>query len=186
MSKIIPLPIDGSYLITSEIYSDSRGSFREWLPNDAVREILGSDFPTAQANFSISKKGTIRGIHYSSAPEGQAKLVTCLSGSIYDVVVDLRVGSPTFGQWHGVTLSSNESRSLYLGSGLGHAFMALEDNCGVAYLLSSRFNADLEFGINPFDSQINISWPRGNYLLSSKDSQAPMMQDFQTFSKELK
>jgi dTDP-4-dehydrorhamnose 3,5-epimerase len=73
-----------------------------------------------------------------------------------------------------------------LGSGLGHAFMALEDNCGVAYLLSSRFNADLEFGINPFDPKINISWPRGNYLLSSKDSQAPMMQDCNTFSRELK
>jgi dTDP-4-dehydrorhamnose 3,5-epimerase len=177
MSNLIELPIDGSFLITSEIYSDSRGSFREWLPNDAILEILGRDFSTAQANFSISKKGTIRGIHYSSAPEGQAKLVTCLTGIIYDVVVDLRESSPTFGKWHGVTLNSNEPKTLYVGPGLGHAFMALTDNSGVAYLLSSKYNGDLEFGINPFDPFIDIRWPIDEYLLSAKDAGAPKIKE---------
>ena len=181
MSTITPLPIEGSWLISSEEFKDSRGSFREWLPNSACKEIFGANFEVAQANYSVSKKGTLRGIHYSLAPEGQGKLVTCLSGEIYDVVVDLRPHSQTFGQWHGVILSADIPHSLYVGPGLGHAFLAMEDNTGVTYLLSSPYNKDMEFGINPLDSEIGIEWPKLEFLLSDKDSGAPYLKDARLF-----
>ena len=177
MSTITPLPIEGSWLISTQEFKDSRGSFREWLPNSACKEIFGKNFEVAQANFSVSKKGTLRGIHYSLAPEGQAKLVTCLTGEIYDVVVDLRPDSKTYGKWHGVNLSADSPQSLYVGPGLGHAFLAMEDNTGVAYLLSSGFNKEMEHGINPFDKEIGITWPQIEFLLSDKDAAAPSFKD---------
>ena len=176
MTSVAKTPIAGCWLITADTFTDDRGSFREWLPNSACQEIqeqTGGSFETAQANHSVSKKGTIRGIHYSLAPVGQAKIVTCLTGAIYDVVVDLRPDSLTFGNWFGVELAADSGRSIYVGKGLGHAFMALEENSGVSYLLSSPFNQSLEFGINPFDEEIGINWPAGPYLLSAKDKTAP-------------
>jgi dTDP-4-dehydrorhamnose 3,5-epimerase len=173
MISVIETPIAGCWLISTDKFDDRRGSFREWLPNQACSEITGGNFVTAQANYSVSHKGTIRGIHYSTCPEGQAKIVTCLTGSIFDVAVDLRKESPTYGQWFGVVLSAESPKTLYVGVGLGHAFMALEENSCVAYLLSSPYNPGLEFGIDPFDSTIAISWPQGPYLLSEKDKFAP-------------
>ena len=177
MSTITPLPIEGSWLISTQEFRDSRGSFREWLPNSACKEIFGKSLEVAQANFSVSRKGTLRGIHYSLAPEGQAKLVTCLTGEIYDVVVDLRPDSKTYGKWHGVNLSADSPQALYVGPGLGHAFLALEENSGVAYLLSSAYNSEMEHGINPFDKEIGISWPQIEFLLSDKDAAAPSFKD---------
>ena len=177
MSTITPLSIEGSWIISSEEFKDSRGIFREWLPNSACKEILGKNFEVAQANFSVSKKGTLRGIHYSLAPEGQSKLVTCLSGKIFDVVVDLRPHSHTFGQWHGVILSAESPLSLYVGPGLGHAFLALEDNSGVAYLISSPYNKEMELEIDPFDKEMGIAWPPLDFLLSDKDAAAPSLKD---------
>lgn len=177
MNTITPLPIKGSWLISTEKFSDSRGMFREWLPNSACKEIFGKSLEVAQANFSVSKKGTLRGIHYSLAPEGQAKLVTCLTGKIFDVVVDLRSNSETFGKWHGVILSAENPQSLYVGPGLGHAFLAMEDNSGVAYLLSSAYNKEMEHGINPMDTEIGIAWPELEFLLSDKDAEAPLLKD---------
>lgn len=176
MTTITPLPIEGSWIISADQFKDLRGSFREWLPNSACKEIFGTNFEVAQANFSVSKKGTLRGIHYSLAPVGQAKLVTCLTGKIYDVVVDLRPNSNTFGKWHGVILDSDTPLSIYLGPGLGHAFLALEDQTGVAYLLSSPYNKDLEFGIDPFDPEIGINWPDAKYILSDKDKLSPRVR----------
>ena len=177
MSTITPLPIEGSWMISSEEFKDSRGVFREWLPNSACKEIIGKNLEVAQANFSVSKKGTLRGIHYSLVPEGQAKLVTCLTGKIFDVVVDLRPNSQTFGQWHGIILSAHSPLSIYVGPGLGHAFLALEDNTGVAYLLSSAYNKEVEYGINPFDKEIGITWPQLEFLLSDKDASAPSLKE---------
>jgi len=130
-----------------------------------------------RSSFSVSKKGTLRGIHYSLAPVGQSKLVTCLTGKIFDVVVDLRSDSKTFGQWHGVILSAQSPQSIYVGPGLGHAFLALEDNSGVAYLLSSPFNSEMEHGINPMDKDLGIAWPESEFLLSDKDAAAPSLKD---------
>jgi len=177
VSTITPLPIEGSWIISSEEFKDSRGMFREWLPNSVCKEIFGKNLEVAQANFSVSKKGTLRGIHYSLAPVGQSKLVTCLTGKIFDVVVDLRTNSQTFGQWHGVMLSAQSPQSIYVGPGLGHAFLALEDNSGVAYLLSSPYNKEMEHGINPFDKEIGILWPELEFLLSDKDAAAPSLKD---------
>ena len=176
MTTVTPLPIEGSWIISSDVFNDSRGSFREWLPNSACQEIFGKNFEVAQANFSVSMKGTLRGIHYSLAPEGQGKLVTCLSGVIYDVVVDLRSTSKTFGQWFGVTLSAENPVSIYVGHGLGHAFLAMEDNTRVAYLLSSAYNKDMEHGIDPFDPEIGVNWPKEDFILSDKDKLAPRIK----------
>lgn len=185
MTSVAETPIAGCWLITADTFTDDRGSFREWLPNSAcqeIQELTGDSFETAQANYSVSKKGTIRGIHYSLAPTGQVKIVTCLTGAIYDVVVDLRPDSLTFGNWFGVELAADSGRSIYLGKGLGHAFMALEENSGVAYLLSSPFNPELESGINPFDLEIGIKWPAGPYFLSEKDKAAPDFKDAKRIS----
>ena len=181
MNSITPLPIEGSWIISSTEFKDSRGSFREWLPNSACKEIFGANFEVAQANFSVSKKGTLRGIHYSLAPEGQAKLVTCFTGKIYDVVVDLRPNSKTFGKWHGVILDSDTPLSIYIGPGLGHAFLALKDQSGVAYLLSSPYNQEVEFGVNPFDPEIGIKWPNESYILSEKDQSSPKVSSARLF-----
>jgi dTDP-4-dehydrorhamnose 3,5-epimerase len=175
MVTVEKTPISDCWLITSQEFTDERGSFREWVPNSALQEMFGANFETAQANYSVSKKGTIRGIHYSLAPVGQAKLVTCLSGAIYDVVVDLREDSATFKKWIGIELSAGNAKSVYIGPGLGHAFLALEE-AGVSYLLSSPFNPASEYGINPFDSDLEITWPEGSYLLSDKDKNSPTLQ----------
>jgi len=177
MTTVTPLPIEGSWIFSSEEFKDSRGIFREWLSNSACKEIFGKNLEVAQANFSVSKKGTLRGIHYSLALDGQAKLITCLTGKIYDVVVDLRRNSETFGQWHGVILSSENPQSIYVGPGLGHAFLAIEDNASVAYLLTSPYNKEMEYCINPFDKEIGIAWPQLEFLLSEKDSAAPSLKD---------
>jgi dTDP-4-dehydrorhamnose 3,5-epimerase len=166
---VVELPISGSWLIDIKRHEDLRGNFHEWLPYEAIHEITGKPFSTAQANFSSSKKGTIRGIHYSVATEGQSKIVTCFSGAIWDVVVDLRRQSPTFGKWHGELLAADTPKSLYISAGLGHGFMALEDDSCIAYLLSSRYQPSLEHGINPFDSDLAIDWPIGDYIVSEKD-----------------
>lgn len=171
--EIKQLPILGSWLIHSKVHSDERGSFQEWIPNKAIQELKGKVFETAQANYSVSNKGTIRGIHYSLAPEGQVKVVTCLSGKIFDVIVDLRLDSPTFGKWHSEIIDASEPKTIYISRGLGHGFMALENNCVVAYLLSSPYQPDLEFGINPLDPEIDIKWPLSDYLMSQKDLVAP-------------
>ena len=113
----------------------------------------------AQANCSVSSAGTLRGIHFAQLPPSQAKFVTCVHGAAFDVVVDLRAGSPTFGQWDAVLLDARDRRAVYLPEGLGHAFMALEDDTVVTYLCSTPHAPDREHGIHPLDPQIGIEWP---------------------------
>jgi dTDP-4-dehydrorhamnose 3,5-epimerase len=133
-----------------------------------------------QANCSVSAAGVLRGIHFADVPPGQAKYVTCLTGAVLDVVVDIRVGSPTFGAWDSVLLDDVDRRAIYLGEGLGHAFLSLEDGSTVAYLCSTGYSPGREHGVHPLDPGIGIDWPTsardGSALevqLSDKDRVAP-------------
>jgi dTDP-4-dehydrorhamnose 3,5-epimerase len=174
--NVEPLSISGAWTISSRIYEDDRGSFREWFKASALLERAGISFQPKQSNVSTSAKGVVRGIHYSLAPQGQAKLITCLSGRIWDVVVDIRTGSPTFGQWEGVELSPDNGKSVFISSGLGHGFSALEDDSVAAYLLSSEYDPASEKEINPLDSLLGVDWKTSTPVLSEKDQKGPSLE----------
>ena len=179
--KLRPLKIDGAWVAEAPVWPDNRGFFREWYRRDMILEATGIDFSVAQANFSLSNQGVVRGIHYSLAPNGQAKWVTCVSGSINDVIVDLRTDSPTFKQVEYVSLDEGDGKAVLIGPGLGHGFFSKKDNSGVAYLLNSEYEPSLEFDISPTDPDLMISWSGGLNedlipVTSSKDSLAPTLR----------
>ncbi|OIV37323.1 dTDP-4-dehydrorhamnose 3,5-epimerase [Mangrovactinospora gilvigrisea] len=175
-----PLGIDGAWVLEPKIHPDERGSFHEWFRGAEFREATGHDLDLKQANFSVSKRGTIRGIHYADVPPGQSKYVKCGRGALLDVVIDLRVGSPTFGRWEAVRLDDETHHAVYLAEGLGHAFMALEDDTVAIYLTSEGYAPDREHGLNPLDAGVGIEWPAGvEPLLSEKDTAAPGLAEAQ-------
>src|SRR5664280_2028616 len=147
--KLIELSIPGLFVLESPVWGDDRGTFREWFKDEDFKE-AGVEFHAQQANLSISKKNVVRGLHYSLADEGQAKVVTCAHGELDDVIVDIRVGSPTFGAVEIVHLSSDGDRSVLLPEGVAHGFCVTSEVAALTYLLSSPFNASAEFEINPF------------------------------------
>ena len=175
--SLIPLKIQGSWLFTPKKFDDERGSFHESFKLSTISEVLNRGFEVKQVNQSLSKAGVIRGIHWADVPPGQAKYISCPRGAIWDVIVDLRVGSETFGQWDAVELSSENSKSIFIEEGLGHAFLSLEDDTVVSYLCSEPFNPSREHGINPLDPTIAIPFnTRGesnSFLISPKDVEAP-------------
>ena len=175
--KLIPLGIEGAWLAESPVWSDERGFFREWFKAEDVLAAAGIDFSIQQANISQSQRGVIRGIHYSLAPQGQAKWVTCVSGSIRDVIVDIRPNSSTFRNWIEIELQGGSGKAVYISEGLGHGFLALEDNTSVAYLLSTPFLPTEEFEINPLDEELGIDWGVNltEIKISEKDKNAPTL-----------
>jgi dTDP-4-dehydrorhamnose 3,5-epimerase len=170
--KIRPLTIEGAYEVTPVRHGDARGSFLEWYRFDRLAEVVGHPLDLAQANLSTSARDVVRGIHFADVPPGQAKYVTCVSGAILDVIVDIRVGSPTFGAWEGVRLDDEERKAVYLAEGLGHAFCALTEGATVTYLCSSTYRPGHEHGIDPLDPDLGIVWPAATPLLSTKDAEA--------------
>ena len=183
--KITPLGIEGVWVADSPIWSDDRGFFREWFKSADIEEATGRSFGIEQANISHSSRGTLRGIHYSIAPRGQAKWITCVSGAIKDVIVDIRPDSPTFGKWVEVELRGDSGDAVFISEGLGHAFIALEDNTTVAYLVSTPFSLIHEFEINPLDKKIAINWGMqlSELKISDKDKKAPTLQERLTEGK---
>jgi dTDP-4-dehydrorhamnose 3,5-epimerase len=167
------LAIDGAWIGHSAVHTDERGIFREWFKANDLEVISGTKFNVAQANLSVSHEGVLRGIHYSNAPSGQGKWITCVSGAIWDVVVDLRPKSETYKKWIGLSLTGSSGDALYISEGLGHAFLTLRDNSIVSYLLTSAYSPQDEYEINPFDPDINIAWPISNPRMSPKDGTAP-------------
>ncbi|MEV1053709.1 dTDP-4-dehydrorhamnose 3,5-epimerase [Streptomyces sp. NPDC049887] len=173
-----PLGIEGAWVDTPRVFDDRRGRFHEWFRADRFRTVTGHPLRLEQANCSRSVPGTLRGIHYASVPPGQAKYVTCVSGAVLDVVVDIRTGSPTFGQWEAVRLDDREHRAVYLSEGLGHAFMALEDGATVVYLCSEGYAPHREHGVHPLDPDLAVEWPRDlTPELSEKDAAAPSLAE---------
>jgi len=157
--QVRPLSIEGAYEFTPAQHGDDRGRFLEWFKAPVFRDLVGHDLDLAQANCSVSAAGVLRGIHFSDVPPGQAKYVMCVRGAALDVAVDLRVGSPTFGHWDRVLLDDVDRRQIYLAEGLGHAFMALEDDTTIVYLCSTGYAPDREHGVDPLDPAIGIEWP---------------------------
>lgn len=175
--KLTPLGIDGAWVAESPVWSDDRGFFREWFKSEDVKAATGREFGIEQANISRSSAGTLRGIHYSIALRGQAKWITCVSGSIQDVIVDTRPDSKTFGHWVDVELKGDSGKAVFISEGLGHAFLALEDKTAVAYLVSTPFSPTDEFEINPLDEKIGIKWGMdlSSLKISGKDKIAPTL-----------
>jgi dTDP-4-dehydrorhamnose 3,5-epimerase len=173
--EIKPLPILGAFLVTPKQHSDPRGAFLEWYRYDRLAEHLGHPLRLAQANVSISVRGVVRGIHYADVPPGQAKYVTCVQGAVLDVVVDLRVGSATYGSHESVRLDDTERRAVYLAEGLGHGFCALTDNAAVLYFCSETYAPRREHTVHPLDPELGIDWQVAEPLLSERDAAAPSL-----------
>jgi dTDP-4-dehydrorhamnose 3,5-epimerase len=172
------LTVPDSFVFTPRQHHDERGVFLEYFKSDVFAKALGHRLDLAQANCSVSSRGTLRGIHFADVPPGQAKYVTCVRGAGLDVVVDIRVGSPTFGQWDAVRLDEQDRRAVYLAEGLGHAFLALTDDATLLYLCSTGYHPDREHGISPLDPELAIRWPDDvTPLLSAKDEQAPTLNE---------
>jgi len=172
------LSIPYAYEVTPTHHRDGRGSFLEWYRHDRLAEAVGHRLDLRQGNLSVSKRGVLRGIHFASVPIGQAKYVTVAAGSVLDFVVDIRIGSPTFGRWESIRLDAVDRRCLYLAEGLGHAFVALEDDTVVSYLVSDTYAPDREHGIEPADERIALSLPPGlDVIVSEKDAAAPSLEE---------
>ncbi|QHT56325.1 dTDP-4-dehydrorhamnose 3,5-epimerase [Cellulomonas sp. H30R-01] len=182
--QVRELAVRGALELTPRQFGDDRGVFLEWFAGSAFEEAVGHRLNLAQANASVSAAGVLRGIHFADVPPGQAKYVTCVRGAVLDVVVDIRVGSPTFGAWDSVLLDDTDRRAIYLAEGLGHAFMSLEDDSTVVYLCSAPYAPGREHGVHPLDPALGIDWPTVGRdgtpltpLLSPKDAEAPSLAE---------
>lgn len=177
--EITALSVPGAFVVTNIVHSDERGEFVEWFREDRLAEATGMSFTTAQANLSVSSRGTFRGIHFADVPPGQAKYVTCVSGSIQDFIVDIRTGSPSFGNYEVVELDSRNRDAVLLDVGLGHGFVAMENRTIVSYLVSDIYRPDAEHAINPVDPELGIRLPfdREELSVSQKDLEAPGLSE---------
>jgi dTDP-4-dehydrorhamnose 3,5-epimerase len=176
--KIESLSIDGAWVCTPVVHGDDRGRFLEWLRIDLISQAIGRSFDVVQANHSVSARGVVRGIHFADVPPGQAKLIYCTGGAILDVVVDVRVGSPTFGVAECLELDAAAPRVVVLAEGLGHAFRAFTDDASVTYLVSSLYNPTTEHTVSPFDPAVAIPWgvDADNAEVSARDAAAPSLE----------
>lgn len=173
------LGIKGAFVNEHNVFGDNRGLFREWFKKSDFKK-AGVDFDINQANFSQSVQGVLRGLHFSIAPKGQAKLVTCTSGEIIDVIVDLRLDSPTYLKVEMVPLKADAGDVLYIPTGVGHSFLVLSQTASVAYLTSSEFDAENEKTISPLDPELGIAWPvipGVDFALSERDKAAPTLAE---------
>jgi dTDP-4-dehydrorhamnose 3,5-epimerase len=176
--QIRELSVPDAYEVVPAQHGDDRGVFLEWFARDRFEKDTGHRLPLAQANCSVSSRGVVRGVHFADVPPGQAKYVTCAAGTVLDVVVDLRVGAPTFGRWEAVRLDDVEHRALFLAEGLGHAFMSLSDKATLVYLCSEQYNPQGERGVHPMDPDLGIQWPgRDLARLSPKDADAASVKE---------
>lgn len=177
--QVRELSIPDAWEITPIIRGDDRGDFLEWYRFDRLEEAAGRSIDLRQANASVSKRGVVRGIHFADIPRGQAKYVTAMHGAVLDFVVDIRVGSPTFGQWDSVLLDDTDRKAVFLSEGLGHAFVALTDDAVVSYLVTDTYAPTREHGISPSDPTIALRFPpeAGEPLLSPKDQEAPSLEE---------
>ena len=176
--EIRELAVPDSYVLDLTAHGDTRGRFTEWYRADVLSRQVGHALPLAQANHSVSARGVLRGVHFALVPPGQAKYAYCPAGRVLDVVVDVRVDSPTFGTHDSVVLDSEQPRAVYLAEGLGHAFLSLADASSVTYLVSSGYDPTREFGVSPLDPALGLPWPTDvEPELSAKDRAAPTLDE---------
>jgi len=173
------LTVPGAWEIAPAVHGDNRGAFFEWFTEGGFAEMTGHRFGMRQANCSTSAAGVLRGLHFAQLPPGQAKYVTCVKGAVFDVVVDIRVGSPTYGRWDSVLLDDVEHRTIYLSEGLAHGFLALQDDSTVMYLCSTPYSPQREHTIAATDPEIGIEWPlpASQLELSERDAAAPSLAE---------
>jgi dTDP-4-dehydrorhamnose 3,5-epimerase len=175
--KVMESTLEGLKVIEPEIYGDHRGWFMETY-NDAKFKDAGIDVRFVQDNHSFSAtQGTIRGLHYQLNPKSQTKLVRCTRGVIFDVVVDIRKGSPSFGKWYGIELSAENKKQLFVPKGFAHGFMTLTDDVEVLYKVDELYSPENDRGIIWNDTRIGINWPTHlTPILSGKDGLAPILE----------
>lgn len=167
--RFTPAPLDGAWLIEEERRVDSRGWFtRAFCADEFARMGLETSFPQVNRSLSLVA-GTLRGMHYQREPHSEVKVVCCLRGAIYDVIVDVRPGSPSYLRWHAVRLSAQQGRWLYVPRGFAHGFLTLEDNTEVLYLVSTPYAPHAEAGFRYDDPAVGISWPGPPKVVSVKD-----------------
>lgn len=173
------MAVPGAFEITPRVFSDVRGDTLEWFNEREFAAMAGHRFTTRQANCSVSAADVLRGLHFAQTPPGQAKYVTCVKGSAFDVVVDIRVGSPTFGRWDSVVLDDRGRQSIYLSEGLAHGFLALQDDTTLMYLCSTPYAPQREYTICPTDPEIGVAWPipADRFILSERDAAAPSLAE---------
>lgn len=176
------LEIKGAFVFESKVWTDGRGQFLENYKQSSVNN-LGMEFQLRQSNTSTSAKGVIRGVHFSENPPGQAKFVSCVVGEVWDVVVDLRTSSQTFGKWQGINLLGGSGVGVLIGPGLGHAFLSLKDGSVVSYLSSTEYAPEIEHQVNPFDLELAIDFlgvasdnSIPDFTLSDKDRLAQSLE----------
>ena len=174
---VTEMQVPDAFVFTPRQHPDDRGVFLEYFKREVLAQAVGHPLSLAQANCSVSSRGTLRGVHFAQVPPGQAKYVTCVTGAGLDVVVDLRVGSPTFGHWDSVVLDDTGRRAVYVAEGLGHAFLALSDQATLLYLCSEGYAPEREHGVHPLDPALGIEWPADvTPRLSAKDGDAPTLE----------
>ncbi len=171
-----PTPIDGLLVVKTGVFHDDRGYFSESY-SEMMWSEAGFEIPFKQDNLSKSKKGTLRGMHYQIEPEGMGKLVRCVQGSVFDVAVDLRKGSPTYGKWHGLELSGENHLAFWVPAGFAHGFVALEDESLVHYKCTTHHAPDFERALNYACPAVGIQWPIAPTIITQKDQDAPMLDD---------
>ncbi|OAS20515.1 dTDP-4-dehydrorhamnose 3,5-epimerase [Paenibacillus oryzisoli] len=175
--KKISTKLQGLYLVEPDVFGDHRGFFMESYSSSKFAEV-GVDHLFVQDNHSLSvEAGVLRGLHYQLNPKAQTKLVRVAAGAIYDVVVDIRKNSPTFGQWLGVILSEANKRQLLVPQGFAHGFCTIVPNTQVLYKVDEYYSTEHDRGILWSDPSLGIEWPISNPILSDKDQKHPLLQD---------
>jgi 5-epimerase len=176
--KVRELAVSGAFEFCPAVFPDNRGLFVAPFSEAAFVEAVGHSLQVAQSNHSVSRRGVVRGVHFADVPPGQAKYVYCPRGALLDIVIDVRVGSPTFAEFDVVRLDDSEYRAVYLAEGLGHAFVALEDDTVLSYLCSTPYDPAAEHTIDPLDPALRLPWPEGlEPVLSERDRAAPSLAD---------
>ena len=176
--RVTELSIAGAWVFEPQRFDDERGVFVAPFQEAAFVEAVGRPMNVAQSNHSVSRRGVVRGVHFSDVPPGQAKYIYCPYGCLLDVVVDVRVGSPTFGRWAAVELSSETFRAVYLSEGLGHALCALSEDAVAGYLCSTPYAPAFERAVSALDPELGLPWPADVIpVLSERDATAPTLAE---------
>lgn len=174
--KVTETKLKGVYVIEPKVFADERGFFYESYTQQKLAA-AGINTVFVQDNHSRSVKNVLRGLHYQKGDAAQTKLVRCVVGEIFDVAVDLRQGSPTFGQWVGCVLSAENKKQLYIPKGFAHGFAVLSDTAEFLYKCDAYYDPQAERGIIWNDQKLNIAWGMGEPIVSAKDAKLPSLQD---------
>ena len=173
--RFSPLSIEGAWLIEPELRADERGLFaRTWCVREFEEHGISASFVQASVSFN-DLAGTLRGLHYQADPHGEVKLVRCTAGSVYDVIVDLRMQSSSYLKWHAETLSAGNRRALYIPKGCAHGFITMEDRAEVLYEISEYYHAECARGVRYSDPVLGIAWPREPARISTRDAEYPLL-----------